>query len=177
VNIRLKVGIVYIALLSWCAAVAAADVEPEYRLAAGDEIEIKVYGEDDLSMKIRLNSTGVFNYPYLGNIVAANKTIGQLKDLIHKGLLGDILRKPRINVSVVQYRNFYVAGEVRKPGGFPFEPGLTVRQALALAGGLTEWGSANKIEILRENTSTMQSANLDTQVRAGDTLTVKEGIF
>ena len=149
----------------------------EHVLDAGDEIQIQVYQEADLSMTVRLDRTGVINYPYLGRITAIGKTPIQLQEEIDRGLRGDVLIDPSVNVSITRYRNFYIGGEVRSPGGYPFEPGLTSRQALTLAGGLTEFGSASRIDIQREGTSDTLSADLDTRVRPGDTITVREGLF
>jgi len=151
--------------------------ESNLKLAAGDEIEIHVYEEADLSMHIWLDETGVFNYPYLGNIVANGLTIQQLKSIIHNGLLDGVLINPSVNISVVKYRNIYVTGGVKSAGGYPYQPGLSVRQAIALAGGLTEFGSASKIKIRREKMNAAESAGYDVMIRPGDTITVGEGIF
>ncbi len=148
-----------------------------YKMGPGDEISIQVYQEDDLSMTIRLGQTGEFNYPYLGVLVASGKTANQLTDEITKGLLQDILVKPSVNVSVISYRNFYIGGEVKRSGGYPYQPGLTIKQAITLAGGVTEWASSSKYEILREGSTAPITATNNTEVAPGDTITVLEGIF
>ena len=149
----------------------------EYKLGAGDEIRIQVYEENDLSMTLRLDQTGSFDYPYLGTIRAIGKTTRQLKDELTAGLLQDILINPSVNVSIVAYRHFYIGGEVKRSGGFPYQPGLTVQQAITLAGGVTEWASSTKFEILREGASKPVPADNSTLVRPGDTVTILEGIF
>lgn len=149
----------------------------DYTLGAGDEIRIQVYEEDDLSMTIRLDQNGAFDFPYLGTLRAIGKTTRQLKDEITDGLLQDILINPSVNVSIVTYRHFYIGGEVKRSGGYPYQPGITVQQAITLAGGLTEWASSSKFEILREGTSNPVSANNNTQIQPGDTVTILEGIF
>jgi protein involved in polysaccharide export with SLBB domain len=151
--------------------------DSDYRLGAGDEISIQVYEEQDLSMTFRLDEAGIFNYPYLGTLTAKRKTIQQLKNELTTGLLEDILVKPSVNVSIVTYRDFYIGGEVKRSGGYPYQPGLTVKQAITLAGGLTEWASSSKHEILREGSQDPESANNNTTVRPGDTLTILEGLF
>ena len=148
-----------------------------YQLGAGDEIRIQVYGEDDLSMTLRLDETGTFNYPYLGALTAKRKTVKQLKDEITAGLLQDILINPSINVSIITYRDFYIGGEVKRTGGYPFQPGLTVKQAITLAGGVTEWASSSKYEILREGSTQPESASNSTPIFPGDTVTILEGLF
>ncbi len=151
--------------------------DQDYRLAAGDEIEILVYEEDDLSMKVLLNESGVINYPYLGSITATGKTAGELEAELTEGLLQDILVQPSVHVSIVSYRNFFIGGEVKRPGAYPYQPGLSVKQAISVAGGLTEWASSSKFEILREGNKQARSADEGTLIRPGDTVTVKEGLF
>jgi protein involved in polysaccharide export with SLBB domain len=149
----------------------------DYRLGTGDEIRIQVYEENDLSMSLLLDEAGTFNYPYLGTLVAKGKTIVGLKKEITDGLLLDILVNPSVNVSIISYRDFYIGGEVKRSGGYSFQPGLTVKQAITLAGGVTEWASSSKIEILREGAKSPETANNNTLVRPGDTVTILEGLF
>ena len=151
--------------------------ESQYVLGAGDEISIRVHEEEDLSMSIRLDESGIFDYPYLGTMKASGKTVKRLRDEITSGLLQDILVNPSVNVSIVTYRDFYIDGEVEKPGSYPYQPGLTIKQAITLAGGRTEWASSSKYEILREGRNNSESANNNTNVRPGDTVTVLEGLF
>ena len=143
-----------------------------YRLGAGDEIKVSVYQEDDLSMQLLLDESGKFNYPYLGTIFANDKTVAMLQDEITRGLLDDILINPSVNVSIVSYRNFYIGGEVKSPGGYEYNPGL-----IAMAGGPTEWASKSKFQITREGNTEAAAADNATLVRPGDTVMILEGIF
>ena len=149
----------------------------EYTLGAGDEIEIQVHQEADLSMTLRIGESGVFSYPYLGTLTAAGKTTAGLEKQITDGLLQDILIHPSVSVSINSYRNFYISGEVVHPGGYPYQPGLTLLQAITIAGGTTEWASSTKFQILKEGSSEAVSASKKTAVRPGDTVTILEGIF
>ncbi len=151
--------------------------DSEYRLGPGDEISIRVYEESDLSMTLKLDQSGAFDYPYLGTMEAKGKTVKSLKNEITEGLLQDILISPSVNVSILIYRDFYIDGEVKKPGGYSYQPGLTVKQAITLAGGSTEWASSSKYEILREGRDKAEAANNNTPVRPGDTVTILEGLF
>jgi polysaccharide export outer membrane protein len=167
-----------IACLAWLFALGhTLAEEQDYRLSAGDEIAILVHGESDLSMNVKLSESGIFTYPYLGNITARGKTVPELQREITQGLLQDILVNPSVHVSVVAYRNFYIGGEVKRPGAYPFQPGLTIKQAITIAGGLTEWASSTKFEILREGSKRPDSAFDNTLLRPGDTVTVREGLF
>ena len=154
-----------------------ANAAEEYALGAGDEIAISVYREDDLSMTLQLDESGVFNYPYLGKIRAIGQTVSQLEQALTTGLLEDILVNPSVNVSIVTYRNFYIGGEVNSPGGYEYHPGLNIQQAITVAGGPTEWASKSKFQIIREGESQPRNADNTTPVRPGDTVTILEGIF
>ena len=122
-------------------ALAAA----EYRLGPGDTVAISVFGEQDLSPQVRVNESGSIPFPFLGELQVVGLTTGQLRDLLMQGLKGDYLIDPTIAVSVAVYRPFYVNGEVEEPGHFSYEPGMTVRKALSLAGGTTDRASLKKI--------------------------------
>lgn len=154
---------------------AAEDAVEGYRLATGDRVAISVYGEDDLSIDTYLSDRGTISYPFLGEVEVSGLTIGGLEDLITRQLKGDYLINPRVSVRILEYRKFFVTGQVQKPGGYPYHPGMTVQQAVSLAGGFTERASRNKINVVRDNTSTR--AQLNDAVRAGDTITVEESFF
>lgn len=126
------------ALLFFCAGVGVVQANADlYRLAAGDTISITVYGEDDLSIReLKIDNRESVDYPYLGTISLADKTLEQLQEELLKGLKGPILVNPKVNVSIVTYRNVYVNGMVNKPGAYEYEPDLTVQQAISLAGGI-----------------------------------------
>lgn len=151
-----------------------------YKLSAGDVISIRVLGEDDLNReKIRLTDAGSISYPALGEIRVLNMTIGDLEKIITDGLRGRFLVNPKVSVQIDEYRPFYINGMVDKPGGYPFQPGLTVRKAASLAGGFKERASVNKVFIIRESDPSQrsQNANLNSPVYPGDIVTVEESFF
>jgi protein involved in polysaccharide export with SLBB domain len=151
-----------------------------YKLGAGDVISIRVFGEDDFTKeKIRLNDVGAVSFPAIGEIKVLGLTIGDLERIVVNGLRGRILVNPRVSVQIEEYRPFYVNGMVDKPGGYPYQPGLTVRKAASLAGGFRERASLNKIYIIREDDPAQkpQKAELNTPVGPGDILTVEESFF
>lgn len=181
-------------LIQFSLAAAAADGNPSkgvdfstptsllstYKLAAGDVISIRVFGEDDLSRdKIRLSDAGTIPYPALGEVKALGITIGELERIITTGLKNGYLVNPRVSVLIEEYRPFYINGMVEKSGGYPFQPGLTVLKACSLAGGFKERASMSKITIIREGDpkSGRQKATLDTPVYPGDTIFVDESFF
>jgi polysaccharide export outer membrane protein len=169
-----------LAALLMLSQVASADGNAEYKLGSGDVISISVFGETDLSFKqIRLTDAGTFSYPFIGEVQAHGQTAAQIEQMLVNKLKGDYLVNPRVSVSVLEYRAFYISGEVKTPGGYPFQPGLTLRRAVALAGGFTERASENKISIVRDASAdkAREHASLDALIRPGDTITVAEGFF
>ncbi len=151
-----------------------------YQLSAGDVITIRVFGEDDLSReKVRLTDAGTIPYPVLGEVKAKGRTIGEIEKFITAGLDGRYLINPRVSVTIEEYRPFYINGMVDKPGGYPFQPGLTVLKASSLAGGFKERASFSKITIIRENDPKAgpQKADINTPVQPGDTIFIEESFF
>lgn len=152
-----------------------------YRLGAGDHIRIQVLGEEDLSVEARLSDAGTISYPFLGEIKVMGLTVGELEALITRRLQGDFLVDPQVNVTVAEYRPFFINGEVKQPGGFPYQPGLTLRKAVALAGGFTERASKSSIYVIHEDDRDPDAKgrrmDLNDPVRPGDIITVEESFF
>jgi len=151
----------------------------QYTLDSGDTVSISVYGQDDLSLETRLTDVGVVNYPYLGEISVIGMTVGQLESFIYEGLKGDYLINPSVSVSIVEYRPFFINGEVKNPGGYPFQPGLTIDKAAALAGGYTERASKTKIFVDRtvNGKQVTLSADRYMQVLPGDIINIEQSFF
>jgi polysaccharide export outer membrane protein len=150
-----------------------------YTLATGDLVSIQVYGEADLSLETRLSDAGTIIYPFLGELKLAGMTIGEAERTITRGLKGDYLVDPKVSVRVAEYRQFYVDGQVKKPGGYPYQPGLTVQRAVSLAGGFTERASRSSIYIVKEGRQKDQQrrAGLNSTVGPGDIVIVEESFF
>ncbi len=151
----------------------------DYKLGAGDLIEILVYDEEDLTLETRVSAEGVISYPFLGELRLSGLTVRSVETLIEAGLKGRYLINPRVTVSVLEYRQFYVNGEVEEPGGFPFVPGLTVQKAISLAGGFTDRASRRKIFIIHEGQDEMEprQVEISSPVNPGDIITVHESFF
>lgn len=160
------------------AAAAALDAAV-YRLAPGDAVRVDVYGEPDLSVKLLIDPAGRINYPFLGEVPAAGRTAPQLAANIAKGLRNGYLVNPDVRVSVADYRPIYISGQVRRPSAYPFTLGLTLQQALTLAGGLTDYASPSNIFVQHENASKTERVrlSLDSQLLPGDTIIVEERTF
>jgi polysaccharide export outer membrane protein len=121
----------------------------EYRLALGDVVEISIIGAPDLGRRASIDADGKVSLPLLGRVSAAGQTLAQLQSSVAELLPTKVFRRrtvdgreypvlvaaDEVSLSIAEYRPFYVNGDVAKPGQQSFRPGLTVRQALALAGG------------------------------------------
>lgn len=156
---------------------ADVPVDQYYRLGAGDHVEIRVYGEDDLTVSTRLGDSGVISYPFLGSIVAKGLTVSELEQLIVKGLKGPYLIDPIVSVNIVEYRPFFLNGEVNKPGAIPFQPGITLRKAIAMAGGFTERANRSGGDVLRAPEIKVRAIALDEQIKPGDIVTIRQSFF
>ncbi|SIS74990.1 MAG: polysaccharide export protein [Thalassolituus maritimus] len=162
--------------------------ENAYRLGAGDLISISVYDEPDLSLELRIGLSGTVSYPLLGDIEVTGLSPKELEIRLVERLRGPYLVDPSVTVSIMEYRPFYVTGEVRKPGSYSFHPGLTIDRAISIAGGLTERASKNKIFVVHDLSVKQveldggpsikkNRANIADVVRPGDVITVEQGFF
>ena len=152
---------------------------PDYVLGTGDMVRIQVYDEQDLYLESRVSDRGTISYPFLGELRVSGLTPGQLEDRISQRLKGDYLVNPKVSIDILEYRQFYVNGEVKQPGGFPFQPGITVRKAISIAGGFKERASREKINIIHDTDPAARPApvRLDEFIRPGDIITVEESFF
>lgn len=150
-----------------------------YRLGAGDVLRIDVFGEENLSIEARLSDGGTISYPLLGEVRVENLTVGELERVITRRLKGPYLVDPKVSATIVEYRQFFINGEVKNPGGYPFQPGLTVRKAIALAGGFAERASRKKLYLINEGDPQQRSGRveMDAPVQPGDIITVNQSFF
>ncbi|PCJ49814.1 MAG: capsular biosynthesis protein [Gammaproteobacteria bacterium] len=151
----------------------------KYKLGSGDRIEISVFDEAELSIVTLLGDTGIINYPFLGELKLTGITVKQVAEKITKGLKGPYLVNPSVQVSVVEYRPFFIDGEVNDPGGYPYQPGLNISKAVALAGGFTERASKTSIYITRASDKKVKKikVSLNDPIYPGDILDIEESFF
>ncbi len=150
-----------------------------YELGAGDMVRIQVYDEEDLYLEARVSDSGTISYPFLGEIKVIGSTPTQLERYITSKLKGDYLIIPKVSVDILEYRPFYVNGEVEEAGGFPFQPGITVRKAISVAGGFKERASRDKIFVIRNDGPSGRPVKviLDELIRPGDIIIVEQSFF
>ncbi|MFT7674236.1 MAG: protein involved in polysaccharide export with SLBB domain [Gammaproteobacteria bacterium] len=159
------------------ALIHSASAFAEYQLDAGDLIKIVVYDEPDLSLETRVDSVGVINYPFIGQLTLRGKSVDEVKQQLVKGLKGDYLINPEVTVTIVDYRQFFVIGRVKKPGGFAYQPGLTVQKSISLAGGFDARANKEDIFLTRGKEGQSKKTTLDTIIYPGDVISVERSFF
>src|SRR5271154_1934539 len=122
---------------------------PVYRLAAGDRVSVQVFGQPDLSGQLDVNADGALSIPLVGAVPAGGRTVADVSDDLRTRLDRSFVVNPRLTIDVVTYRQIFVLGQVNHPGGFPYALGLTVQQAIALAGGFTRRAITDKVGVTR----------------------------
>lgn len=151
-----------------------------YRLNTGDVVSVRVYGGDEEIRvdRLRLDGSGTLVMPF-GQFKMQGRTTAEVEAAITQSVKGRLLRNPRVAVTIDEYRPFFVDGQVGRPGAYPYQPGLTVRKAITIAGGLRERASLKKIFVLREGDAAGRPVNvtLGSLVGPGDTINVEESLF
>lgn len=157
----------------------AVDINQTYKLDTGDRLRINVYGQPDVSGEFEVDSGGTISYPLLGPVRAEGETIQSLAQTITEQLDANYIADPRVNVEVVNFRPFFILGEVNAPGQYPYAAGLTVRQAIALAGGYTRRASSSGIDLIRQTESgpVTYEVEEDSVLMPGDTIEVPRRFF
>jgi polysaccharide export outer membrane protein len=147
--------------LAWPSVASAQQQRPApqpYRINAGDEIEIYVWGEERLQRTVRVLPDGSFAFPLVGQVMAADRLPAEIEAQISKGLAPQFRNQvPQVTISVKQpsgYR-FSVVGKVRSPGSFSPGTYVNVLEAVAFAGGPTEFADTANVVILRKNGSAL----------------------
>ena len=148
----------------------------EYRLGPGDKVNMKVFGDEALSGAYQMDGRGMFSVPLIGNVEANGLSKGELENTL-RTKLRRYLNDPRVAVEIESYRPFYIIGEVQKPGSYPYVNGMTVINAVAIAGGFTYRAKEDAFAIRRGGDRTSVEGRQMTQVQPGDVIVVRERFF
>jgi polysaccharide export outer membrane protein len=150
-----------------------------YILGPTDKVRLKVYGEPDIAGEYEVDGNGNVSVPLAGRIKAAGLTAKQLERSITSALAKGIVRDPRVNVEITAYRPYYILGEVKKSGEYPYRLGLTVLDAVASAGGFTYRANENKVFLRRSGVGVEEVYALDAPVPVfpGDNIRIPERYF
>lgn len=151
----------------------------DYKLGAGDQLRINVFGEPDLSGQYTVSAQGKIDFPLVGNVDAAGLTLNDFSASLERVLSKGFLKQPHLSTEVLNYRPFYILGEVSKPGTYPYSASLTVLNAVATAGGFTYRADQGKVIIkhLSEDKERTYRLTSTMVVQPGDTVRIPERLF
>jgi len=175
---RLLAGVV--GLLATIGLQALPGAQPvDYEVGSGDELGITVFGHEDLSGEYLVDGTGEISFPLIGEVVVGGKTLRQIEESIVSRLKPDYLKNPSVSIQVLNFRPFYIIGEVNNPGSYPYVDGMKLINAVALAGGFTHRAKEDELLIIRGNDPERKKrpASQDTVVLPGDVIEVPERFF
>ena len=153
--------------------------ESSYLLGAGDLIKVEIYNQADLSGEYNISGSGVLSMPLIGLITVKGLTINELENLIVSKLSPDYLLNPRVSIQVLNYRPFYILGEVAEPMAYSYVDGMTYLNAVAIAGGYTYRAKKGYVYVIRGNDTEKNELKLemDQKVMPGDMIRVDERFF
>jgi polysaccharide export outer membrane protein len=151
-----------------------------YRLSVDDQVRIITFGQEQLTGQFRVNDRGTIAVPLLGPVAASGLTSSELERRIEEELKQKkVLVDPSVSVEVIGYRPMFILGEVTKPGQYPYEPGMTVLTAVAIAGGFTYRAQTNYASLLRTVNGHSEEGRVPRgmEVLPGDVITILERYF
>lgn len=157
----------------------AGTVNEEYRLGSGDKLRIIVFDEEDLSGEFLVDGSGMVSMPLVGEIEATGRTVREFQRALETALLDGYLNDPKVSAEVLNFRPYYILGEVNTPGTYPYSDGLTVLNAVATAQGFTYRANQRAVFIRRAGELKEQQYPLSSAIAVtpGDTIRIGERIF
>jgi polysaccharide export outer membrane protein len=149
------------------------------RLGSGDQVRLIVFDEEGLSGEFIVDGAGRVSLPLVGEVGAGGLTLPEFESAVVAALSDGYLNDPRVSAEVLNFRPFYILGEVEAAGEYPYTDGLTVMNAVATAGGFTYRANRNVIFIKRAGQVDFVRMPLTavTAVQPGDTIRVGERFF
>jgi polysaccharide export outer membrane protein len=149
-----------------------------YKLGTGDKIKVTVFGEEDASGEYEVDATGAISARLLGRVMVKGLTVAEVEQTLYDQYRSrGYFKNPRISIELTNLRPFFILGEVEKRGSYPYVNGLTVAQAVAIAGGYTYRASRSRLTIQRAGAPKEEPANEATPVYPGDIVRVPERFF
>lgn len=158
---------------------AAYEFRRGYRVGAGDKLAIRVMGQRELTGVYVVDPDGNISMPLIRTVPVAGLSLREVEETITRRLRQGYLRNPSVSVQPMELRPFYILGEVKQAGRYPYQPGMTVAQAVAMASGFTERADTGKVLLTRrtaEGTKTYK-VPVTTQLYPGDIVYVRERWF
>lgn len=150
-----------------------------YRLGAGDRIRLQVFGQEELSQDYLVSDSGTITVPLIGSVEAEGHSLRGLEREIAGQLRNGILVDPNVTAEIVAYRPFYILGETKAPGQYPYVPRMTVLTAVSMSGGFTFRADEDQVSITRFVDGRMAEFRADPldYVAPGDVINVYERYF
>ncbi|MEM8634819.1 MAG: polysaccharide biosynthesis/export family protein [Pseudomonadota bacterium] len=155
-------------------------VDDAYTLGNGDRLRVTVFGEPELSGEYLVDGTGLVSLPLVGEIPALGTTVRSFQQEVERQLVEkELLVSPRVSAEVINFRPYYILGEVGRPGEYPYTDALTVMNAVATAEGFTYRANRRTVFIRGVNETEERSVRLSPTLRVqpGDTIRIGERIF
>lgn len=158
---------------------ADARVIQEYRLGVADKVRVTVFGEAALTGEFLVGGNGKISLPLIGETQAGGLTIAEFQQEVATALRDGFITDPRVSAEILNYRPFYILGEVGNPGEYPYTNNLTVLNAVATAGGFTYRADNRRVFIKRGDGDAEEEFPLTTSTRVapGDTIRIRERLF
>lgn len=155
-----------------------ATIQP-YRVDSGDRLRVTVFDQRDLTNTYSVDQAGYLAFPLIGSVPARGRTIQELEGQIAAQLQKGYLRNPDVSIEVDRYRSIFVMGEVGQPGQYSYVPGMTIQNAIALAGGYTPRALQANADVTRKINGEIITGRvlISNPVLAGDTIYVRERLF
>ena len=155
------------------------DTKGPYQLDTGDVVRVTVYGDAELSKTYKVDDKGAVAFPLVGPVSVRGGTTEDAAQRLSRALANGYMRNPDVAVEIDQYRPFFIQGEIKTAGQFPYVYGMTVRAAISTAGGFTETADRNNAVVYRRQGNEMVkgSVDLDFPIFPGDTIVVQERWF
>src|SRR5258708_6069381 len=141
---RIALVLPLLMVLQASGAASAADA-PAYRLGTGDKVRVTVFNEKDLSGDFDVNDQGVIALPLIGQVPVRGKSLSEVETLIATRYGKDYLTDPKVNVEVLNYRPFFILGQVNNPASYPYVNPTKLLNAIAMAGGGTTRGRQDPV--------------------------------
>lgn len=150
-----------------------------YQLDSGDQLRVTVFEQANLSTTYTVDQSGYITMPLIGAVAARGRTTQQLSSDVAVKLQQGFVRSPDVAIEVATFRPFFIHGEVNNAGQFEYVNGLTAQTAIAIAGGFSSRANRRQVVISRQINGSIQHGKVDlnTPIRPGDTITVKERLF
>lgn len=155
-----------------------AVIQP-YRLDSGDRLRITVFEQPGLTGTFAIDQAGYIAYPLVGSVAARGRTLQELEGSIAASLRQGYLRDPDVTIEIDRYRSFFIMGEVGQAGQYSYVAGMTVQNAIAIAGGFSARANQRNVDITRKINGDIMTGrvSISDPILAGDTIYVRERLF